>query len=72
MREWAGFLGWQDVGWERGQLGLTSRFMVRASEERVAVNFKAKGEPGLECGVWHVKFGRPIKLPSGLRCGWDP
>lgn len=51
---------------------MTSRFMVRASEERVAVNFKAKGEPGLECGVWHVKFGRPIKLPSGLRCGWDP
>ena len=51
---------------------MTSRFMVRANEDRVAINFKAKGGPGLECWVWHVKSGRPIKLPSGLRCGWDP
>ena len=51
---------------------MTPGFLVRSNEDTVANNFKAKGRPGLECGVGHVKFGMLIKLASRLRGEWDP
>ena len=51
---------------------MTPGFLVRSNEDRVAINFKAKGGPGLECGVGHVKSGKLIKLAGRLRGEWDP
>lgn len=48
---------------------MSPRFLVRANEGTVAINFmgKAKGREILESGAVYIMFGMPIKLPRRFR-----